>query len=63
MDMMGEIMISDREVMEVLSTKATDLSNWLNENFDPYTSIIITPEEVKIVKAVNGIPIPRNQED
>lgn len=42
--------MENREIFEVLKTKGEELSVWLKENFDPYTAILITDTEVKIVR-------------
>lgn len=48
------------EVFEVLETKGKELSDWLKKNFDPYTAIVITDAEVKIVSTEYGCPIKEN---
>lgn len=45
------------EVFKVLETKGRELSDWLKKNFNPYTAIVITDEEVKIVSTEYGCPI------
>lgn len=52
----SEIPAND-EVFEVLRTKCKELSEWLAENFNPYTKIVITPTLVTIEEEVYGQPI------
>lgn len=49
-------MLSNDEIFEVLKTKGKELSDWLKKNFDPYTAILITDGEVKIVQTLAGQP-------
>ena len=37
-------------LLEELKEKTNELSEWLYKNFDPYTAIVITDTEVKIVR-------------
>ena len=46
----------DTEVFEMLQTKGGELSNFLLKNFNPYTAIIITGTEVKIVCTEYSVP-------
>lgn len=39
-----------KELIEELKEKTAELSAWLQKNFDPYTVIVITDTEVKIVQ-------------
>ena len=48
--------MTNEEVFEVLRTKGKELSDWLKKNFDPYTAIIITDTEVKIVQTEYSAP-------
>lgn len=49
--------LSVDEVFEVLRTKCKELSEWLSENFNPYTKIVITPTLVTIEEEVYGQPV------
>lgn len=49
-------MLSNEEIFAVLKTKGVELSDWLKENFDPHTAIIITDKGVKIVQDLAGVP-------
>lgn len=49
-----------KEIFEVLETKGKELSDWLRKNFNPYTTIVITAEEVKIVQTEYGCPIKKD---
>ena len=42
--------MNKKEIFDILQTKGKDLSEWLKKNFDPYTVIVITSREVKIVQ-------------
>ena len=53
--------MENEEILEVLRTTGKELSDWLAENFNPYTAIVITAEEVKIVEAQHGLPIEREE--
>lgn len=48
--------MKNEEIFDVLRTKGTELSDWLKENFNPHTAIIITDTEVKIVEDKFGLP-------
>ena len=48
--------MNDKEVLEILNTKGRELSEWLKENFNPYTAIVITDTEVKIVTNEYCVP-------
>lgn len=50
-------MLTNEEIFNVLRTKGKELSDWLAENFNPYTAIVITAEEIKITEATYGLPI------
>lgn len=43
-------MISNEEIFEVLRTQGKELGDWLRDNYDIHTSIVITSSEVKIVQ-------------
>ena len=48
--------MNKEEIFKIISTKGKELSDWLKENFDPYVAIVITDEEVKIVRTEYGVP-------
>ena len=52
--------MTNEEIFEVLRTKGKELSDWLKENFDMHTAIVITDSEVKIVQTQYGQPIKEN---
>lgn len=49
--------MDNEEIFNVLRTKGKEFSDWLAENFNPYTAIVITAEEIKITEAIHGLPI------
>ncbi len=53
--------MENEEILEVLRIKGKELSDWLAENFNPYAAIIITAKEIKIVEALHGLPIEREE--
>lgn len=48
--------MTNEEIFNVLQTKGKELSDWLKNNFDPYVAILITDEEVKIVRTEFSCP-------
>ena len=40
----------DKKLIDELKAKSEELSDWLHKNFDPYTVVVITDTEVKIVR-------------
>ena len=50
-------MLSNEEIFEVLQTKGKELSDWLRENFNPYTALVITSDEIKVTETQHGLPI------
>lgn len=55
-------MLNNEQVFEELHTKGKELSDWLAENFNPYTAIIITSDGVEIFEARYGYPISREED-
>lgn len=53
-------MLSNEEIFAVLESKGKELSDWLKENFNPHTEIVITDTEVKIVETLSSVPTPKN---
>lgn len=49
-------MINQDKVFKILETKGVALSNWLKENFNPHTAIIITATGIKIVETISCVP-------
>lgn len=48
-------MNNQEKVKEILNEKGRELSEMLKENFNPYTTIVITGTEVKIVQVEHCI--------
>lgn len=46
----------EKEKVEYLEIKGKELSDWLKENFNPYTVIVITDTGVKIFSTEYSIP-------
>lgn len=53
-------MLSNEDIFKVLETDGKKLSDWLKENFNPHTAIIITDTEIKIVQTLSSVPNPIN---
>lgn len=49
-------MNNQEKIKEILNEKGKALSDLLKENFNPYTAIVITSTEVKIVQVESCIP-------
>ena len=54
-------MLSNEDIFKVLQTKGNELSDWHKENFNPYTVIVITEDEVKIMESRQEFPILRGE--
>jgi hypothetical protein len=48
-----------KELIEELREKTAELSAWLQKNFDPYTVIVVTDTEVKIVRTESAAQFMR----
>ncbi len=53
-------MLNRDDVFKVLVSKGKELSDWLKNNFNPHTAIVITDMEVKIVETLSSVPTPKN---
>lgn len=49
--------MTNEDIFAMLRTKGKELSDWLRENFDMYTAIVITDSEVKIVQTEYKQPL------
>ncbi len=56
-------MLDNEEIFEFLKNKGAELSNWLKKNFSPYTAIIITDTEFKIVETLSSVKTKEEQND
>ncbi len=52
--------MTNEEIFDVLRTKGKELSDWLRDNFDMHTAIVITSNNVKIVQTEYSQPIKEN---
>lgn len=53
-------MLSYDDICKTLESKGGELSEWLKNNFNPHTAIIITDTEVKIVETLSCVPTSKN---
>ena len=53
-------MPTNEEIFDILRTKGKELSDWLRDNFDMHTAIVITDSDVKIVQTEYSQPIRRD---
>ena len=50
-------MPTNEEIFKVLRTQGKELSDWLRDNFNPHTAIVITADKVVITQEQYGQPI------
>ena len=55
--------MDNEEVFKILNTKCKKLQDWLKANFSPYTTLVITGSEIRIMVTDYCLPIGYGNSD